>query len=216
MRPVEAGLTILRIVAIAAYPICAYLALRFVEGRFALAALALLIALPIIIDRSLSRGRAQSNESALKATVIIPILSVIVLTIGAAVNAHGLALLVPVVINGVLLFVFGITLRRGPPIVERFARAVDPDLTEPEVRWCRVWTAIWSAYFALNATMALVLALWFSLYAWGLYNGLFSYIIMGFLFVSEYTARKWRFGRFRTHWPDRALAGLYARLRGSK
>ncbi|MFT5430034.1 MAG: putative membrane protein [Myxococcota bacterium] len=215
IRPVEVGLTILRFAAIAAYPICAYLALRYVEGRWALAVLVALVACPIIIDRFLTRGADRPNETALKTTVVIPILSVILLTIGAAVNAHGLALLVPVIINGVLLFVFGTTLLRGPPIIERFARAVDPDLTVNEVHWCRGWTAVWCAYFALNATMALVLAMWFSLYTWGLYNGLISYIIMALLFVSEYAARKWRFGRFRGHWPDRALAGLYARLRGA-
>ena len=63
-------------------------------------------------------------------------------------------LAMPVVINAVLLATFAETLRRGQtPIIERFARLVEKELTGEKRAHCRRWTAHWCGFFALNGAI---------------------------------------------------------------
>jgi uncharacterized membrane protein len=50
--------------------------------------------------------------------------------------------LYPVVVNLTLLFVFGVSLWRGPPVVERLARLSEPDLPPEGVRYTRRVTQV--------------------------------------------------------------------------
>ena len=185
------------------YPMAVYVGLTRWNARWVAVAL-LVFLLPIIV----SRLRGASGR-ALRSVAALPLLAAALLVMAALLNASGLVLLVPVVINAGLLASFGATLRGEIPMIERFARLQDPDLEPDEVRWCRSWTWIWSGFFALNAVLALVLALWAPLSWWTVYNGLVAYVLLGCLLAGEYVARKLRFARFGSSWPDRLLARLH-------
>ena len=118
-------------------------------------------------------------------------------------------LLVPVLINGALLFAFGRTLRRGPPLVEALARLREPELSAAQVRHCRTVTAVWCGFFAANAAVCLALALFAELWIWTLYTGVISYLLMGLLFGAELLVRSWRFHNFSGAFAEPLLRRLF-------
>ncbi|KGM54223.1 membrane protein [Lysobacter daejeonensis GH1-9] len=98
--------------------------------------------------------------------------------------------LYPALVNGVLLLVFGLSLRFGPPVAERLARLHEPDLPPAAVAYTRRVTQVWCGFFVFNGTVALVTALWASERVWVLYNGLIAYGLIGALFAVEWLVRQ--------------------------
>jgi uncharacterized membrane protein len=91
--------------------------------------------------------------------------------------------------NTAMLLTFGYTLWRGPPMIERFARIVEPNLPESGVRYTRVVTWVWVAFFLINGLVATYTALYSDWSTWTLYNGLIAYLGMGLLFGGELLVR---------------------------
>lgn len=118
---------------------------------------------------------------------------------------------VPVLISVFLLATFLASLFRPPPMIERYARLVQPELTEGEARHCRIVTWAWVAFFVANAAVAEALVVWGSMEAWAVYAGGIAYGLMGLMFMVEYVVRKARFGRFGNGLHDRVLARLLGR-----
>src|SRR5699024_1657550 len=98
-------------------------------------------------------------------------------------------------INLVLLIVFASTLRTPMPMIERFARLIDSELTPAQQAWCWQWTVVRCAFFFLNGVLAAMIALWAPLLWWTLYTSLIAYIFMGTLFTIERIGRWWKFER---------------------
>jgi uncharacterized membrane protein len=96
----------------------------------------------------------------------------------------------PVLVNGALLLLFALSLRFGPPVVERLARLREPQLPPTAVAYTRRVTQVWCGFFVCNGGMALATALWASERVWAFYNGLFSYVLMGALFAGEWLLRQ--------------------------
>jgi uncharacterized membrane protein len=96
----------------------------------------------------------------------------------------------PALINALLLFVFGISLKYGPPIVERIARLRDPQLPAKAIPYTRKVTWVWVGFFLFNGLMSSALTLWAPLSWWTLYNGLIAYFLMGALFAGEWLLRR--------------------------
>lgn len=97
--------------------------------------------------------------------------------------------LYPVLINVVLLGVFGYSLIAPPSLIERFARMQEPDLPPYAVLYTQRVTQVWCAFFFINGAIALGTALWASPAIWSLYNGVIAYALMGCLFGGEYLVR---------------------------
>lgn len=98
--------------------------------------------------------------------------------------------LYPVLVSGVLLAVFGLSLRHPPSAIERIARMHEPDLPPEAVVYTRKVTMVWCMFFIGNGAIALATAMWGSDRIWALYNGLVSYVLMGILFVVELLVRR--------------------------
>lgn len=96
----------------------------------------------------------------------------------------------PVIVNASLGFVFALTLWKGTPLVERFARLKRPDLPQEGVLYCRKVTQIWVVFLFLNGGMALYTTLFCRFEIWALYNGLIAYILMGALGLGEWLVRR--------------------------
>jgi uncharacterized membrane protein len=105
-------------------------------------------------------------------------------------------LFLPVLISAALGFAFARTLRRGPSLVETFARLHARDLTPEQVRYCWRVTGVWVAFFVLNGGLTAWLAIFGPLAWWALWTGLLSYVALGSLFAGELTYRYWRHRRY--------------------
>lgn len=97
--------------------------------------------------------------------------------------------LYPVLVNALMLVIFGWSLFSPPSLIERLARLQHPDLPPEGVIYTRRVTQVWCGFFIINGTLASVTAFWGSLEVWSLYNGLIAYLLMGILFVVEYLVR---------------------------
>ncbi len=114
--------------------------------------------------------------------------------------------MMPTMINLGMLLVFGSTLRTVP-MIERFARMINPNLNPAEQAHCRQFTLIWCGFFIINAAVSFGLC-WAPLEWWALYTGPINYGVMGFLFVSEFLVRRYRFQEFTDRAHDRFLKRL--------
>lgn len=105
------------------------------------------------------------------------------------------AKILPVLIQLMLMFVFGRTLmtEKGPPFIESFVR-LDYPMFPPGIKvYCRQLTLVWTGFFAFNALVCVFLAVWESDFWWALYNGVFIYLMIGALMSGEYIYRHYRF-----------------------
>ncbi|MEA4717569.1 hypothetical protein VBQ97_26745 [Klebsiella pneumoniae] len=105
-------------------------------------------------------------------------------------KTHQLLLFYPVVVNGVMLAVFGGSLWTSMPIVERLARLREPVLPESAVRYTRRVTQIWCAFFIGNGGIALLTALHGDMALWTVWNGMIAYLLMGALMAGEWLVRR--------------------------
>lgn len=96
----------------------------------------------------------------------------------------------PVLLSALLLGLFGLSLKFGPPMAERLARLREPHLPEVAVRYTRTVTQVWALFFLGNGLVAAGLALWAPLSWWTLYTGLIAYLLMGLLFAGEWLIRQ--------------------------
>jgi uncharacterized membrane protein len=89
-----------------------------------------------------------------------------------------------------LLGLFGLSLKFGPPMVERLARLREPHLPARAIIYTRQVTIAWCVFFIFNGLLAAALTLWAPLSWWMLYTGLISYGLMGLLFAIEWLIRQ--------------------------
>ncbi len=118
---------------------------------------------------------------------LIAVLLLTILAIGW--NALLPLQLYPVLVSATMLGVFGYSLKFPPTIIERFARAREPDLHPRAIVYTRRVTQVWCIFFAINGCVSLITVLWGSPKIWTLYNGVISYLLMGLLFGGEYLVR---------------------------
>lgn len=173
-------------IALIAYPWLVWRGLRAGSLRAVALGVALVIA-PAVILRLRARGDAG--------LALLPLLTATLLLIAAVLESRGLVLLVPIAINAVLGVAFGATLLRAGarPMIERFARLQEPELDQEKVAWCRTWTWIWCGFFAINGSVAALLAGLAPVAWWALYTGLVSYALIGALLALEWVLRVRRF-----------------------
>ncbi|WP_233268219.1 hypothetical protein [Pantoea sp. BAV 3049] len=103
---------------------------------------------------------------------------------------HQLLMWYPVVVNGLMLALFGGSLFSAMPLVERLARLREPELPPRGVIWTRRVTQVWCLFFIFNGSIALVTCLINNLLWWTWWNGLVSYLLMGLLMAGEWLLRQ--------------------------
>ncbi|HEY2454380.1 MAG TPA: hypothetical protein VGI71_17515 [Scandinavium sp.] len=105
-------------------------------------------------------------------------------------KAHQLLLFYPVVVNAVMLAVFGGSLWSAMPLVERLARLREPNLPPAGVRYTRQVTRVWCLFFIVNGLIALFTALHGDMRLWTAWNGVITYLLMGSLMAGEWLVRR--------------------------
>jgi uncharacterized membrane protein len=172
------------------YPVLVYLALTSMEPRQVGLVVLGLLALRLAFA-------ARMKLASYTRTFWLPVVVVAGVALATARLNDPLGLLLaPTLVNLGLLAVFGLSLWREPPMVERFARLQVGPLSPDEIAYCRTVTGVWCAFFLANGGIALLLALGGNLTLWTLYTGLVSYVLIGVLFALEITYRQWRFRRY--------------------
>lgn len=160
-----------------AYPLLVYLGLARFEPRV----LALLLAAVALLRALVTRERVWLVAAAGGIALAV---------IAAAANDATALKLYPVLVNAVLLVLFGASLLKPPSMIERLARLREPDLPPAAIAYTRRVTQVWCGFFVVNGAIALYTAVWASAAQWALYNGLIAYLLMGVLFAGEWLVRR--------------------------
>lgn len=182
------------------YPLVVYVGLTRGSTRVAAAIMLGGVALTLVPRlRGFTAARAASVLAA-------PLVVCALVGAAAATDDARFLLALPVLVSAVLLIGFGASLRpASTPMIERFARLIDPDLPPARAAHCRQVTWAWCGFFVVNGAVALALGALAPLAWWALWTGLLSYVAMGLLFMVELVVRRRRF-------PD--APGLLATVRG--
>ncbi|MBK6574635.1 MAG: hypothetical protein IPG17_00235 [Sandaracinaceae bacterium] len=189
-------LTILNVVLAVTYPLAVWWSLTHTSARNT-GLLVMLVLIPGIALRL--RGKTRSE---LWPVLRVPLVVLGVLLLGVLLNDPRFVFAMPVLINVGLLITFGSTLRTDLPMIERFARMQDPNLSEAQRAHCRRWTVRWCVFFVVNGSVALALALLADVRSWATYTGGIAYALMGGMFTAEFLERRYR---FREYGPGRLL-----------
>lgn len=160
-----------------AYPAVVYLALGHVSPRW--------IAL-LLVALALARALITRESFWLAAAALATLLA----AASFLGDRWGPLKLYPVLVNGVMLGLFGMSLWRGPSVVERLARLRETHFPPSAVAYTRRVTQVWCLFFVVNGLAALATALWATPAVWALYNGLLSYLAMGALMGGEWLVRR--------------------------
>ena len=94
----------------------------------------------------------------------------------------------PVCANLTVFLVFFISSFKEETVIQKFAKAVDGELSENALKYTRNLTYIWAGLTFFNFVASLV-SVFMSTKFWALYNGLISYVLIGALFSVEYIIR---------------------------
>jgi len=182
-------LRILAAVAMVAYPAVVWQGLATGSPRQVA-----IVLLAVMTPAMLLKTRGSRTGARVRGLAAVPATILAVLLAAAVLDGGGLILLTPVAANAVLLLSFGLTLRRGStPMIERFARLQEPDLSPPKQAWCRTWTKVWCGFFVANGAIAAWLERYADLESWAFYNGLLAYALIGSLLALEWLLRRARF-----------------------
>jgi uncharacterized membrane protein len=192
----------LQAVFLIAYPFIVYLAYRRFETRAAGGVLLGLVAVSIALQ---IRGPATDLWQLLREHLGLLLLIAVAIVTGQRFVLQ----LLPMAVSLFLLGTFGWSLFSGLPIVERFARLVDPDLPDFCVPYCRKVTIAWCVFLAANALCAGLLAFAGSFEAWAIYTGLLAYLLLGAAFAGEFVVRKLWFRYYGDGLADRIFARLF-------
>lgn len=205
-RPTKLGvfLAFLNGTLLGLYPVAIWMGLTYLSTR-TVGILVLALVTPIAALRL--RG---ADRTTFWSVIRIPLVIMSLIVLGIVLDDSRYVLAMPVLINLTLLVTFGATLiGQATPMIERFARMQDPNLSAAQVAHCRQFTGVWVGFFVVNGSIALLLGLLAPLAWWATYTGLIAYILMGMLFALEYIVRKARFRDYGESFRDRMLARVF-------
>ncbi|HBX05823.1 MAG TPA: DNA gyrase subunit B [Leclercia adecarboxylata] len=148
--------------------------------------------LPLLAVLLLLRFRqARHNAGPMRYAVqTVALAGIALCTASYLLKAHQWLLFYPVVVNLVMLVVFGGSLWTSMPVVERLARLREPDLSPVGVRYTRRVTQVWCGFFIINGAIALFTVLHADIRLWTLWNGMIAYLLMGTLMAGEWVVRQ--------------------------
>ena len=181
------------------YPLILYLAHTRLSARSVGGILLALYGISMLL-----RMRGSAGELWRIARQHLPLVALIVAAI--VLGNRTLLLLLPMLVSLYLLATFADSLRRGPPMIERFARAIEDDLPDFTLPYCRRVTAIWCGFLAANSLVVAGLAFFAPVGWWALYTGVAFYVLLAALLAAEFCVRKWWFRYYDDGLADRVFA----------
>lgn len=114
----------------------------------------------------------------------------VLLAVVGLTRASALMYWYPVIINLMMLVLFGSSLWAKQTLVERLARLTEPDLPDYAVNYTRKVTWLWCGVFIFNILVTASLILANQLDWWAIYSGVIAYIILGCVMAAEWLVRQ--------------------------
>jgi len=169
--------------AVVGWPFAVWLALSYPH----LAVLLPLLALCFVLRLAALRGKTGALSRAGQALAGVGF----ILTLASIwLREARLLLWYPLVVNSVMLALFGGSLFSRMPLIERLARWREGDLSPAAVRYTRRVTQVWCGFFIVNGGVSLWTCLHGNVHLWTLWNGMLSYVLMAALFAGEWVVRQ--------------------------
>jgi uncharacterized membrane protein len=182
------------------YPVAVWVCLRTLDQRTAIGLIALML-VPLIVWNAVVREGLRF-PILLQGAAILTILAV-----AYFVNQPLLLRSVPPLIGLSFTLNFLVSIPRGTPLVESFARMQKPVLSDEEVVYCRRATWYWVAVLGTNTLMVTGAIFLKEIWQWFVMAAPASYALIGLAFAAEYVYRKHRFREFDLSKPwDRVLS----------
>jgi uncharacterized membrane protein len=180
------------------YPLIVFCGLTYFDVRLTAIVLLLFAGRRFIV--LLFSHRSTSRIVLIQATLMATIIA------GAAASGSAFVLrITPFAVSLTFIAMFALSLR-STPLIERFARLQEPDLSPEKLVYCRNLTKFWIGILALNSALLLFASLCQNEALWAILVGPVSYGMLGMVFAVEYPFRKWRFQDFNEKSPiDRFL-----------
>jgi len=192
---------ILDAVVLILYPVIVVVGMTYLGVRWTALIILVLLGRRII-------GLVLSNKEGTRIILYQAIAMAAIVGIAAASKSPFALRIAPFMISLTFITVFASSMR-GVPIIERFARLADPNLSEAEVRYCRKLTKAWMGVLVANSALVFSAAFVEDKILWTVLVGPVSYALLGAAFVVEYPYRKRRFQKFNLKNPvDRILKKL--------
>ena len=95
--------------------------------------------------------------------------------------------LYPVAVTAAVFALFLVSLWRTP-LAEVFAKRMGEKLDSAGIAYCRKATVAWTVFLGCHLAVT-VATLWLPLRLWAWYNGFFSYLLIGAMFLGEFLVR---------------------------
>jgi uncharacterized membrane protein len=169
--------------AVTGWPFAVWLALTYPRLHILLPLLALLFVLRL----AALRGKTGVLSRAAQGLALLGI----VLTLSSVwLREAQLLLWYPLVVNVVMLALFGGSLFSRMPVIERLARWREGALSPAAVLYTRRVTQVWCGFFVINGAISLATIVYGNIHLWTLWNGMLSYCLMGALFAGEWLVRQ--------------------------
>jgi uncharacterized membrane protein len=175
------------------YPVLVFVGLVFYKAPPRIISLCLLCVLILQFLSTSGKPEGKGSKGTRKAAIAI---AASILCIAAFIsNSEWVLKLYPIAVSAILLGAFSVTLARPPSMILRFAMLQDKTLKDsPDfdkaTAYCQKVTLVWCGFFLCNGAIAVYTTFYASSFAWSLYNGLISYILMGILFAGEMVVRR--------------------------
>ncbi|WP_300321065.1 hypothetical protein [Idiomarina sp.] len=144
----------------------------------------LLILLAVLVSQVAIQG-IKNPRSWVSAAVLIVVAITFLFT-----DQLTSVLLYPVWMNAAMLIVFLLSLRFKPAVITRLARLMEGELSEKAVAYTEKVTWVWVGFFLVNGAVSLATVLYDDMDIWTLYNGFIAYVLMGLLFIIEWSVRR--------------------------
>jgi len=185
----RAGLSVVVACALVLYPLLMYIG----EARLGVQWMAVGVIAVCLLRLGVSRfGVARAADGSVFGApeLLLICCGAIALALVSIWRGSSTALLYyPVLVNGVLLIVFGASLFSAQTVVERIARLRHEKLPDEAIPYLRRVTSAWCVFFIANGGIALYTATASSFETWALYNGLIAYMLIGVMFAGEFLIR---------------------------
>ena len=165
------------------YPLVLHLGIHFGHLDLVVFYLAMLLCIPLL-SALFTRKRPGRWQ------ILAAFLSLFVLILAAG-NEQIIVKLIPLAVNGVLLWFFASTLFSGrTPLITLFASLMREDMP-PAVRvYTRRATIAWSVYFLLMFILSLLLAIYAPIELWSFFSNVLSYVLLVLMFLAEFMMRR--------------------------
>lgn len=177
------ALNIASVLAVIGWPFVVWLALSQPQLHILLPLLAVCFVLRLAALRGKTGALSLAGQCLAAVGIILTLASILL-------REAQLLLWYPLVVNIVMLSVFGGSLFSRMPLIERLARWREGELSPAAIRYTRRVTQVWCGFFILNGGISLLTCLHGNIHLWTLWNGMLSYLLMGLLFAIEWLIRQ--------------------------